>query len=158
MRVLYPGGFDLIHHAHVEALQTARRIAGPAGELLVGVNSDDLMTHYKRKPMLTDRKRVWDVQELGIADDVFIWHGPDCQDQQILDAHPDVYIAGTDWLTKDLAHQLRIPTLGWFDEHAISLLFLRRTAGISAIPARRISGSSAIRSICSTVPSAATTR
>lgn len=131
MRVLYPGGFDLIHHAHVTALQIARQIAGRSGTLIVGVNSDTFMAHYKRKPMHTDRKRVWDVQELGIADDVIVWNGPDGQDHQILAAEPDVYIAGTDWLTKDLAHQLHISTLGWFDEHHISLMYMRRTAGIS---------------------------
>ena len=131
MRVLYPGGFDLIHHAHVTALQTARRIAGPTGKLTVGINSDALMEHYKRKPRHTERQRAWDVAELGIADEVVLWSGPDGQDGQILQADPDVYIAGTDWLTKDLAHQLRIPSLGWFDEHHISLMFLRRTAGIS---------------------------
>lgn len=131
MRVLYPGGFDLIHHAHVTALQTARRIAGPAGTLLVGVNSDALMRHYKREPMGTARKRVYDVTDLGIANDVFVWDGPEGQAEQILATQPDVYIAGTDWLSKDLAHQLRIPSLGWFDEHSISLMYLRRTAGIS---------------------------
>lgn len=121
----------MLHAAHVTALQAARRIAGHGGILLVGVNSDDFMGHYKRKPMHTDRKRVLDVMDTGIADEVFIWNGPDGQDAQILAATPDVYIAGTDWLSKDLAHQLHLPSLAWFDEHAISLLFLRRTPGIS---------------------------
>lgn len=131
MRVLYPGGFDLLHSAHIAALQVARRIAGPGGTLLVAVNSDDFMFQYKRKPMHTDRKRVLDVIDTGIADEVFIWNGPENQDTQILATKPDVYIAGTDWLTKDLAQQLGIPSLGWFDEHAISLMYLRRTPGIS---------------------------
>lgn len=131
MRILYPGGFDLLHTAHITALNTARQLAGPGGKLLVGVNSDEFMGHYKRKPMHTDRKRVLDVIDTGIADEVFIWHGPDGQDQQILDNTPDLYLAGTDWLGKDLAQQLRLPNLTWFEEHNISLLYLRRTAGIS---------------------------
>ena len=131
MRVLYPGGFDLFHTAHLEALHAARRIAGPAGTLVVGVNSDEFMTHYKRKPMHTDRKRIYDVESAGIADEVITWNGPDGQDKQILDVAPDLYIAGTDWLTKDLAGQLHIPSLDWFDEHQISLLYQRRTPGIS---------------------------
>ena len=45
MRVLYPGGFDLFHEAHIAALNTARRLAGPGGELIVAVNSDDFMQH-----------------------------------------------------------------------------------------------------------------
>lgn len=131
MRVLYPGGFDLLHSAHITALQFARRLAGPTGTLIVGVNSDTLMEHYKRKPAHTDRQRVFDVMEYCIADEVNIWNGPEGQADQILTANPDIYIAGTDWLIKDLANQLRIPSLGWFDDHHISLLFLRRTAGIS---------------------------
>lgn len=131
MRVLYPGGFDLFHAAHVAALQAARKIAGPTGTLLVAVNSDDFMAHYKRKPMHTDRKRVLDVIEAGIADEVFIWEGPEGQAEQIIAAHPDVYVAGTDWLAKDLARQLHLTSLEWFDEQAISLLYLRRTPGIS---------------------------
>lgn len=131
MRVLYPGGFDLLHDAHVAALNAARRIAGPAGELVVAVNSDEFMTQYKRKPMHTHRKRVFDVVSTGIADRVILWHGPERQDQQILNADPDLYIAGTDWLTKDLAAQLNLTSLDWFDEHHISLLYLRRTPGIS---------------------------
>lgn len=131
MRVLYAGAFDMLHSAHVTALHAARRIAGPSGTLLVGVNSDDFMAHYKRKPMHTDRKRILDVIDTGIADEVFIWNGPDGQDSQILATAPDIYIAGTDWLAKDLAHQLHLPSLAWFDEHAISLLYLRRTPGIS---------------------------
>lgn len=131
MRVLYPGGYDLIHPGHLTALRTARHLAGPDGTLLVGVNSDLFMAHYKRVPINTEAQRVRQVTELGIADDVFIWHGPQDQDQQILDTTPDIYIAGTDWLTKDLAHQLRLPNLAWFDQHHISLMYLRRTAGIS---------------------------
>ncbi len=131
MRVLYPGGFDLLHHAHIAALQTARRIAGPGGQLTIAVNSDDFMAHYKRKPMHTDRKRILDVETTGIPDEVILWDGPDGQAEQILAATPDIYIAGTDWLQKDLARQLRLPNLAWFHDHDISLLFLRRTSGIS---------------------------
>lgn len=131
MRVLYVGGFDLLHEGHVAALQTARRIAGSDGHLTVAVNSDAFMTHYKRKPMHTDRKRVYGVQVTGIADEVILWDGPEGQDAQILANAPDVYIAGTDWLTKDLAQQLHLPSLGWFHDNNISLLYLRRTAGIS---------------------------
>lgn len=131
MRVLYVGGFDLLHEGHVAALHTAARIAGPEGHLTVAVNSDDFMAHYKRKPMYGQRHRMADIEDMRIADRVTLWHGPEGQDQQILDVAPDVYIAGNDWLTKDLAHQLRLPDLGWFDQHHISLLYLRRTPGIS---------------------------
>lgn len=131
MRVLFPGGFDLLHPAHLIALQTARTIAGHDGSLTVAVNSDRFMEYYKRTPARTQKQRFIDVVGTGIADEVIIWNGPSGQGAQILAETPDLYIAGTDWLGKDLAAQLHIPSLAWFDEHAISLLFLRRTAGIS---------------------------
>lgn len=89
------------------------------------------MAHYKRKPMHTDRKRILDVETTGIPDEVILWEGPEGQAEQILAAAPDIYIAGTDWLTKDLAQQLHLESLAWFHDHDISLLYLRRTAGIS---------------------------
>jgi len=133
MRVLYPGGFDLLHHGHRTALTTARTIAGRYGNghLTVAVNSDDFLTHYKRNPQRPAKERIADVRELGIADDVIQWDGPEGQDQQILNTGCELYLAGTDWLTQNLAHQLRLPSLGWFDQHNISLLYLRRTPGIS---------------------------
>jgi len=131
VRVTYPGAFDMLHRAHVAALHAARRLAGPSGHLTVGVNSDEFMAHYKRKPMHTDKLRVINVIDTGLADEVVIWNGPEHQDEQILATTPDVYIAGTDWLAKDLAKQLGLDSLAWFDEHHISLMFLRRTPGIS---------------------------
>ncbi len=48
MRILYPGAFDMLHRAHVAALHTARRLAGPSGHLTVAVNSVEFMAHYTR--------------------------------------------------------------------------------------------------------------
>lgn len=133
MRVLYPGGFDHLHLGHRTALTTARTIAGRYGHghLIAAVNSDQLMRHYKREPGQPQQKRLEELQALGIADEVTIWDGPQGQAERILSIAPDLYIAGTDWLTKDLAQQLGVHSLAWFDEHNISLMFLRRTPGIS---------------------------
>lgn len=131
MRVLYPGGFDLLHSGHTTALRTARRIASHSGWLVVAVNSDAFMSHYKRTPARTEQQRVADVTNTGIADEVIIWDGPTGQDRQILALEPDIYVAGTNWLGEDLAAQLGLDSLEWFDEHTISLLFLQRTPNIS---------------------------
>lgn len=130
LRVLFPGGFDLLHHGHIQALKTARHIAGD-GTLIVGVNSDTFMEHYKRTPARTVRERIRDVIDTGIADLVIVWDGPVKQGEQILALKPDVYVAGTDWLGKNLTAQLGLDSLEWFDTHRISLLFLRRTENIS---------------------------
>ena len=131
MKLLYPGGFDLLHAGHINALTLARKMAGPSGYLVVAVNTDNFMSEYKRVPARTQQERVDDVLATGLADEVILWHGPEKQDEQILSQSPDVYVASFDWVDRDLATQLRIPSLSWIDDQGISLLYIHRTPGIS---------------------------
>jgi len=131
MKLLYPGGFDLLHAGHINALNLARKMAGPSGSLVVAVNTDSFMSEYKRVPARTQQQRVDDVITTGLADEVILWHGPEKQDEQILHNNPDVYVASFDWVDRDLARQLRIPSLSWMDDQGISLLYIHRTPGIS---------------------------
>ena len=131
MKLLYPGGFDLLHAGHINALTLARKMAGPSGRLVVAVNTDSFMSEYKRVPARTQQERVDDVIATGLADEVILWHGPEKQDEQILFQSPDVYVASFDWVDRDLARQLRIPNLSWIDDQGISLLYVHRTPGIS---------------------------
>lgn len=131
MKLLYPGGFDLFHAGHLNALTLARKIAGPSGHLVVAVNTDRFMSEYKRVPARTQQERVNDIVATGLADEVILWHGPENQDEQIIHQRPDIYVASFDWIDRDLAHQLRIPSLYWLDDQGISLLYVHRTPGIS---------------------------
>ena len=131
MKLLYPGGFDLLHAGHINALTLARKMAGPSGRLVVAVNTDNFMSKYKRVPARTQQERVNDVIATGLADEVILWHGPEKQDEQILSQSPDVYVASFDWVDRDLARQLQIPSLSWIDDQGISLLYIHRTPGIS---------------------------
>jgi glycerol-3-phosphate cytidylyltransferase len=131
VKVLYPGGFDLLHAGHINALTLARKIAGSDGRLIVAVNTDSFMSEYKRVPARTQQERVNDVIATGLADEVILWHGPEKQDEQIIHNSPDVYVASFDWVDRDLASQLRIPSLSWMDNQGISLLYIHRTPGIS---------------------------
>jgi hypothetical protein len=67
----------------------------------------------------------------GLPHIVTTWAGPEGQDAQILRWEPDVYVASADWLERDLAHQLRLPSLEWFSDHGIGLFFVQRTPGVS---------------------------
>jgi cytidyltransferase-like protein len=131
VKLLYPGGFDLLHDGHINALTLARKMAGPDGCLIVAVNSDSFMSDYKRVPARTQQERINDVIATGLADEVILWHGPEKQDEQIVNNKPDVYVASFDWIDRDLARQLRIPSLSWMDDQGISLLYIHRTPGIS---------------------------
>jgi cytidyltransferase-like protein len=131
VKLLYPGGFDLLHAGHINALTLTRKMAGPDGCLIVAVNSDSFMSDYKRVPARTQQERINDVIATGLADEVILWHGPEKQDEQIVNNKPDVYVASFDWIDRDLARQLRIPSLSWMDDQGISLLYIHRTPGIS---------------------------
>jgi len=131
VRVLYPGGFDLLHRGHLNALRAAREIADPGCCLIVAINSDEFMAAYKRVPIRSEQQRMEDIRRTGLADDVILWNGPEGQDAQILAQEPQVYVASSDWLERDLAHQLRLPSLQWFDDHSIGLFYVHRTPGIS---------------------------
>jgi glycerol-3-phosphate cytidylyltransferase-like family protein len=106
-------------------------MAGSDGRLVVAVNTDKFMSEYKRVPARTQQERVDDVIATGLADEVILWHGPEKQDEQIVHNSPDVYVASFDWVDRDLAYQLRIPSLSWMDDQGISLLYIHRTPGIS---------------------------
>jgi glycerol-3-phosphate cytidylyltransferase-like family protein len=106
-------------------------MAGSDGRLVVAVNTDKFMSEYKRVPARTQQERVDDVIATGLADEVILWHGPEKQDEQIVNNRPDVYVASFDWVDRDLARQLRIPSLSWMDDQGISLLYIHRTPGIS---------------------------
>ncbi len=46
---------DLFHHGHVLFLQRARELGD---YLIVGIHADDVVTSYKRRPILTMEERA----------------------------------------------------------------------------------------------------
>ena len=71
---------DLFHHGHVELLRQARSF----GEwLVVGVLSDEVVTAYKRRPIMTLNERVAVVRACRYVDEV-IPNSPDVVTMEFL--------------------------------------------------------------------------
>lgn len=152
--VLTIGTFDLFHSGHVDLLLRCKRLAGPAGKVIVGLNTDEFVEGYKGAPpviryhdrerVLTSNKNVFDVvkndQEdgsiKGLLGDLEGWS-----------YHPDILAVGEDWAgpSKDYHAQIGVDRSELLALHGVSLVFLPRPAGgISTTEIkRRLMGSAA---------------
>lgn len=133
MRVVYTGGtFDLFHSGHVKFLEQCRRIAGPEGQIVVGLNSDEFVFRYKNTPPIAkynERERV--LRACRHVDRVIEnRHGEDSK-PAILDAEATFIVIGSDWAVRDYYSQMGF-TQSWLDQHGIGLLYVPYTEGISS--------------------------
>lgn len=124
--VLTMGSFDMYHVGHVSLLRTCRKIAGPEGKVIVGINSDEFMTEFKKAPIIpfSDRQEV--VSSCVYVDEVFKTTQHDAK-PNILAINPDFIVIGTDWIEngKDYHEQLRT-TKEFLIENNIVLLYVER--------------------------------
>jgi glycerol-3-phosphate cytidylyltransferase len=136
-RVYTGGTFDILHVGHLNLLAACRKIAGPAGKVIVGLNPDNFIRTYKgeypvnsyaaRKQMLLSIRDVDMVveNELGADSSVIV-------DQ----VAPQVIVIGSDWATKDYYAQMGF-TQHWLDQRDILLCYVPYTPGISSSKLRR---------------------
>ena len=88
------GTFDLFHVGHLILLENAKRFCD---ELIVGVNSDELVNEYKNKrPIIPEKDRVRIIRSLRVVDKALIVHSLDK-----VEAHGklgfEVVFIGSDW-------------------------------------------------------------
>lgn len=132
MRVLTVGTFDTIHAGHVGLFAQCRRLAGPLGDVIVGINSDAFVKHYKgAAPLVPYESRAAVIEALTMVDQIVINDNHDNQWHVIHDARPDLLVAGQDWALKDYMAQLGI-TQAWLDERNIQLVYVPRTGDWSS--------------------------
>ena len=135
MRVMTIGTFDLFHRGHVKLLATCRKIAGPKGEVIVGVNSDQFVREYKGKSAIMDEQtRQEVVAACRYADRVPL--NVDNGSTLIHFWTPDILVIGNDWATRDYYEQIGM-TQDDLDFYGITLLYTTYTLGVSASDYRR---------------------
>lgn len=123
-RLLTIGTFDIPHAGHAIFL---RRCEQFASEVIVGVNSDEFVERYKKRPPAMDwEQRAQLIRSLGYR--VLLNDGPGRE--LIQTTWPNVIAIGTDWARKDYYAQIDTP-IEYFEEHEISLLYIPYTKGIS---------------------------
>jgi cytidyltransferase-like protein len=135
MSVVYTGGtFDLFHVGHVQLLAACRKIAGPDGTVIVGVNEDDFVEKFKGiKPTLSLEDRIKVLESCRYVDKVVPNFGREDSTLTIEGVGPVDFVAiGDDWAPpKDYYSQMGF-TAEWIKEKEITLVFVDRNTGMSS--------------------------
>ncbi len=97
---------DLFHHGHVLFLQRARALGD---YLIVGIHADDVVTSYKRRPILTMEERVKAVSGCRYVDEV-IPNAPLVVDRAWIGRHRiDLVVHADDFDEDELDRLYRAP-------------------------------------------------
>ena len=135
-RVYTGGTFDILHRGHLNLLQQCRKIAGPDGTVVVGLNSDQFISRYKQRPPMLDFDNRRDLLEAcRYVDEVVENEGDEDSKVVLTKVEPDFVVIGSDWAARDYYAQMMF-TQEWLDEHDISLVYVPYTEGIRSTDVR----------------------
>src|SRR3989338_2813087 len=119
-------GTDVLHHGHINILETARKL----GEVTVGLMTDKAIASYKRCPLLLYEQRKKIIENIKGVKNVI--------PQETLDyipnlkkLKPDYVVHGTDWKT-GVQKEIRKRVIEALKEWGGKLVELEYTKGISA--------------------------
>lgn len=95
------GVFDILHPGHIKYLESAKRLAGEGGRLVVVIARDDTVLRTKgKRPIFDERERAFIVSSLKPVDEVVLGHScPDMEEaflRTISKVNPDVIALGYD--------------------------------------------------------------
>jgi cytidyltransferase-like protein len=129
------GTFDLTHSGHFWLFREMRKLVGVDGKVVVGLNTDAFVAHFKTRPPIqvySEREAV--LQGCRWIDDVVRNTGGADSRPCIDSVRPDWLVIGSDWCrdgkADDYYRQINV-TPEWLDEAGISLVFLPRRGSMS---------------------------
>ena len=97
--ILYTGGtFDLFHYGHVNFLEHCAKISK---EVVVSLNTDEFVSQYKRKPILSYEERKRSLLGCQYVDRVIANVGGSDSKPAIMSVKPNIIAIGDDWARKD---------------------------------------------------------
>ncbi|MEZ6038799.1 MAG: adenylyltransferase/cytidyltransferase family protein [Planctomycetota bacterium] len=136
-RRVYTGGtFDILHRGHMNLLRQCRKLAGPNGTVVVGLNNDAFIERYKKRPpMLCYEDRAAVLEACRYVDEVVDNVGDEDSKVVLEQVCPDYVVIGTDWAKRDYYAQMQF-TQAWLDERDISLVYVPYTEGICSTDVR----------------------
>ncbi len=130
--IVYTGGtFDLLHSGHVRLLKLCTEIAGPAGLVIVSVNTDEFASSYKEAPICSLAERIEVLESCKWVDKVIVNSGGADSKPAIIFADANVIVVGSDWKDKDYYGQMGFDQ-NWLDQRNIEMKFVSYTEGISS--------------------------
>ncbi len=106
--IMTVGTFDILHVDHLRLFRQCRKIVGPEGRVLVGVNTDSFVEEYKgHHPVMSQDDRSALVYAIKGIDEVF-QNDDTSLDWCIEKYQPDFLAIGSDWFApgKDYMAQI----------------------------------------------------
>jgi glycerol-3-phosphate cytidylyltransferase len=95
--IVYTSGtFDLFHSNHLKMIKYAR---GLGNVLIVGVSTDELVSSYKKPPIIPFEERIQIIEALKYPDIVIPQHSLD-HSEIVKKLHIDIFVVGDDWTGK----------------------------------------------------------
>lgn len=136
MPLIYNGGtYDLLHPGHLRMLRKCRELAGPDGQVVVALNTDEFVAQFKGhstvQPYL-ERSEV--LSALRFVDRVIPNVGGSDSRPAIEAVGPDIIAVGRDWYSPD--HSKYCAQMGfttdWLAERNIALAYIDWSPGYSS--------------------------
>lgn len=119
------GVFDLFHIGHLNILKRAKE---NCDELIVGVNTDELVLSYKSKsPIIPFKDRIEIIRSLKCVDKVLPVINRD-KISQYLDIKYDILFVGDDWKGSEIFKELEI----YLESHNSKIHYFSYTKDVSS--------------------------
>ena len=118
------GTFDVLHMGHIKLFRHARKLAGPAGRVVVGTDSDDRIRELKgpTRPINNIFDRVDFLNAIKYIDCVVTFSSADELEARIKQFSPDILLIGNDYVDK--------PIVG--AQYAKEIVYFPRYGGLSS--------------------------
>jgi len=118
------GTFDVLHAGHIKLFREARKLAGPAGKVVVGTDSDDRIRELKgpTRPINNLYDRIDFLRAIKYIDCVVTFSSEDELEARIKQFSPDILLIGEDYIDK--------PIVG--AQYAKEIVYFPRYGGLSS--------------------------
>ena len=117
--VVYTSGtFDMLHINHLKMIEYARALGDI---LIVGVNTDELVSSYKSTPIIPFEERIAIMKAIKGPDIVIPQHSLD-HTEKVAKLNFDIFVVGDDWFGK----------YDYLKEQGVQVLYFPYGQGVSS--------------------------
>ncbi len=129
------GVYDMFHIGHLNLICNAKALCE---HLIVGVNSDELVLHYKHKtPVIKESERRYIVENIKAVDEAIIADTLD-KVEMLEKLHYDAIFIGSDWVGNARWEQTKVDLA----KYGVDVVFLPHTEGVSSTMLKPMEGMS----------------